>query len=423
MHLDIGAYCSKEIRCTCGRTHFCNLGEVVVENGALRHLPRLMKNYHRILLVADQNTYAACGKQVQEILNGKIADTLIFTCEGYLVPDEQAVAEAEKHLDGIDFIVGVGSGVINDICKYVSFNHRMEYAIVATAPSMDGFASSGAAMIMGGMKITYTTHAPTYIIADVDVVKNAPLDMIRSGYGDIIGKYSSLNDWKLAALINQEHFCPEIYQLVLDVTNEIRRQVKQIVARDDEAIAFLTKALVLIGITLTLLGSTRPGSGSEHHLSHFFEIVGLIHDQPYFLHGTDVAYSTVVTAGMRERIVKLTAPVFTNVSREKRLSEYERIYAGFAKDVLAIQEEARSYEKDRKAQYALLWPEIVHILSECPTSEAIAQMFLDAGYDMTAFEKMYGTKKIHDAQLFGKDLKDRYSVLWLYYALFAGGEV
>ncbi len=418
MHLDISAYCGKKINCTCGRTHFCNLGEVVVEKGALSHLPRLTEKYQRILLVADQNTYAACGQKAQEILGSKIADTLVFTCEGFLVPDEKAVAEVEKHLNGIDFIVGVGSGVINDICKYVTFNHQLQYMIVATAPSMDGFASSGAAMIMGGMKITYTTHAPTYIVADVDVIKNAPLDMIRSGYGDIIGKYSSLNDWKLATLINREHFCPDIYKLVYEVTEETRRQVKNIVARDDEAIAFLFKALVLIGITLTLLGSTRPGSGSEHHLSHFFEIVGLIHDQPYFLHGTDVAYSTVVTAGMREKICRLAVPAFTDVPREKRLAAYDRIYGDFAKEVLKIQEEAHSYEKDRNEQYEIVWPEIIHILSECPSAEEITQMFLDAGYDMAAFENLYGKEKIRDAQVYGKDLKDRYSVLWLHYALF-----
>lgn len=418
MHLDIGAYCGKEIHCTCGHTHYCNLGEVVVENGALSHLPRLTESYQRILLVADQNTYAACGERVEKILGDKIADTLVFTCEGFLVPDEKAVAEMEKHLENIDFVVGVGSGVINDICKYVTFQHKMQYMIVATAPSMDGFASSGAAMIMGGMKITYTTHAPTYIVADVDVVKNAPIDMIRSGYGDIIGKYSSLNDWKLAAMINHEHFCPDIYNLVYAVTEETRRQVSAIIARDDEAIAFLTKALVLIGVTLTLLGSTRPGSGSEHHFSHFFEIVGLIHDQPYFLHGTDVAYSTVVTAAMRERICKMKEPAFTAVPREMRLAAYDRIYANFAGEVLKLQEDARSYEKDRTEQYRILWPEILHILSACPSAQEIAQMFIAAGYDMGAFERMYGAEKIHDAQVYGKDLKDRYSVLWLHYALF-----
>ena len=273
-------------------------------------------------------------------------------------------------------------------------------------------------MITDGMKVTYSVGLPLAIIADVNVLKDAPMEMIKAGYGDIIGKYSSLNDWKLAALINGEHFCPAIYQLVYDVTDEIRSQVQNIVERDDEAIAFLFKALVLIGVTLTLLGSTRPGSGSEHHLSHFFEIVGLIHDQPYFLHGTDVAYSAVVTAAMRERICALEAPGFVDVPREKRLASYERIYADFAGEVLKIQEDAHSYEKDRAAQYAVLWPEIVHILSKCPTEEEMAQMFIDAGFDMDAFENMYGKEKICDAQVYGKDLKDRYSVLWLHYALF-----
>ena len=419
MELNIGAYIGHKLNCSCGREHFCALDSVTVENGALRKLPEILKDYHSMLLVADENTYAACGQQVRDILGDRVRDVLVYKCDGLLVPDEQAVAVLENALTPeMDYVVGVGSGVINDICKYVTFNRGMKYAIVGTAPSMDGYASSGAAMIMGGMKVTYTTHAPQHIIADVDVLKNAPLDMIRAGYGDIIGKYSSLNDWKLAAMINGEHFCPEIYNLVYAVTEETRRQVKNIVNRDDEAIAFLTKALVLIGVTLTLLGSTRPGSGSEHHLSHFFEIVGLIHDQPYFLHGTDVAYSTIVTAAMRERICQIEKPAFVQVAPEKRLAAYERIYASFAGEVLKIQQEAQSYEKDRTAQYEALWPEILHILSACPPAEEMEQMFIDAGYDMAAFENMYGKEKIRDAQVYGKDLKDRYSVLWLHYALF-----
>ena len=423
MQLDIASYCNREIHCSCGHTHFCPISEVVVENNALQKLPGLLKAYRHIVLVADENTWAACGQQVHELLKDQVESTLIFHRDGLLVPDEEAIAELEKQLTPqTDFVVGVGSGVINDICKYVTFQRQMEYAIVATAPSMDGYASSGAAMIIGGMKITYTTRPPQMIIADVDVVKNAPLDMIRSGYGDIIGKYSSLNDWRLSHLINDEYFCQEIHDLVLDVTNTTRDAVAQIVARDDEAIAFLTKALVLIGVTLSLLGSTRPGSGSEHHLSHFFEIVGLIHNQPYFLHGTDVAYSTVVTAGMREKIRALDAPAFHEVTPAQRSEAYRRIYASYAKEVQSLQDEAHSYEKDRSAQYREKWAEIKTILADCPTAKQIADMFIAAGYDMDAFEKLYGKAKIHDAMLYGKDLKDRYSVLWLYYVLFAGAE-
>lgn len=110
---------------------------------------------------------------------------------GVLVPDEAAVAEMEQYITArTDLIVGVGSGVIQDLCKYVNFRHNLPYHIVATAPSMDGYASVGAAMIWKNMKVTFTWHAPEVIIGDVDILKDALMEMIRAGYGDILGKYS-----------------------------------------------------------------------------------------------------------------------------------------------------------------------------------------------------------------------------------------
>ena len=93
-------------------------------------------------------------------------------------------------------IIGIGLGVIQDLCKYVSYNAKLPYFIVATAPSMDGYALKGAAMIMGNMKVTYNAHVPEAIIADTEILKDAPMDIIRSGYGDILGKFSCLNAWR-----------------------------------------------------------------------------------------------------------------------------------------------------------------------------------------------------------------------------------
>ena len=423
MKLDISKYIGREIKCSCGRTHFCPIESAVIEKGALDRLPELLDKWSRIFVVADENTFAVCGEQVCALLGDRVAGKLIYHREGLLVPDERAVDELKAALpENADFVLGVGSGVINDICKYVTFEKGMDCGIVGTAPSMDGYASSGAAMIMGGMKVTYTTHPPRVIVADVDVVKNAPMDMIRAGYGDIVGKYSSLNDWKLSQLINGEYLCPEVYDLVLQVTNEVRDSVSRIVAREDEAIELLTKALALIGVTLSLLGTTRPGSGSEHHLSHFFEIVGLVRSEPYFIHGTDVAYSTIVTAGLREAVRALEEPEFHPESEAARLAAWERIYGPVAGEVRELQRKAGSYERNLEPVYREKWPEIRAILNECPTAEACREMFRAAGYRLEAFEEMYGAQKIHDAVLYGKDLKDRYSVLWLYYALFAGKE-
>ena len=419
--MEIQNLLNRDVVCSCGRVHRCDIATLAIGIGALDALASAVENYHNVLLVADGNTYPLCGERVRAILGEKLDGVCLFEGHGLLVPDERSVCRVEACLTGeTDLVLGIGSGVINDLCKYVSFYHGIKSGIVATAPSMDGYASSGAAMIIGGMKVTYTTHAPDMIIGDTDILKNAPIDMIRSGYGDIIGKYSSLNDWRLANLIRGEHLCRPIYDLVMETTDDIRDSVDGIVAREPWAIEKLMRALVLIGMTLTLVETTRPGSGSEHHLSHFFEIVGLVHGQRHLPHGTDVAYNTILTAGMREQICRLEEPLFCEEGEEARVDAWNRIYASVADEVAQLQAEAGSYTADLTPVYKEKWEEIKRILGECPTAAECNRMMEAAGLHFAECVSLYGYVKIRDAMLYGKDLKNRYSVLWLYYALFSG---
>ena len=412
---------NRDIHCSCGKTHRCDIACVEIGKDALRALPGAIATYRSVLLVADGNTYPLCGDRVKTMLGNRLADVCMFDTTDPLIPDEAAIAVLRSHLtEQTDLVLGIGSGVINDLCKYVSFYHGIKSGIIATAPSMDGYASSGAAMILGGMKVTDTTHAPAIIIGDTDLLKSAPLHMIRSGYGDIIGKYSSLCDWELAHLVCGEHFCQPIYDLVMETTNGIRDSVAAIVAREDAAIESLMRALVLIGMTLTLVETTRPGSGSEHHLSHFFEIAGLVHHEKHLAHGTDVAYNTILTAGMREQICRLDAPIFCEESEAVRLAAWKRIYRQVAEEVEQLQRDARSYETDLKPIYTEKWEAIKEILFKCPTAAQINAMMEAAGLYFAECERTYGSEKIRDAMLYGKDLKNRYSVLWLYYSLFSG---
>lgn len=421
MTINLSDYCNHRIPCSCGREHFCPISDIIISPGALASLPEILSGYCRIFLTADSNTWRACGERVFSLLGDACAGCYIFECEGALVPDENAIQTLDSRLtDDTDLILGVGSGVINDLCKYTAWKRGLQSAIVATAPSMDGYASSGAAMIIGGMKVTYTAQPPKFIIADIDIVKNAPMDMIRAGYGDIIGKYSSLNDWQLSHLLRGEYFCPEIHDLVLRTTDEIRDLAPRIAAREDFAIEQLTRALVLIGITLSLVETTRPGSGSEHHLSHFFEIVGLIRHEKHFPHGTDVAYNTILTAGMRERICRMEHPVFCQESAEKREAAWNRIYGPAAEEVRTLQKESGSYDCDLTSVYAENWEKIREILQKCPSAAECDRMMREVGLSFPECERLYGREKIRDAMLYGKDLKNRYSVLWLYYALFSG---
>ena len=291
--------------CSCGRAHVCPIDSIVIGKNACDSLAELCADYNNILLVADNNTYTVGGERVMAKIGHKISDTLVFDKgDSVLVPDERALSAIEARLtDKTELIIGIGSGVINDLCKHVSFNAGLRYYIVATAPSMDGYASKGAALILDGMKVTTNADVPKAIIGDVELLGSAPMDMIRAGYGDIIGKYSCLNDWKLAHLVNGEYLCRE----VLDATyEEVEKTVKLadgLLKRDEDAVAALMQALVAVGILMAYVGNSRPASGSEHHFSHYFEIVGIVRGEDYLPHGIDVCYSAIETAKIRERLI------------------------------------------------------------------------------------------------------------------------
>jgi len=409
----------KEKVCACGKTHTCAIRHIVIKQGANKELGALLGDYQNVLLVADTNTYAACGEVIKAQIGQRLEGEHVFVREGLVIPNEEACAEVfAKITEKTDLIVGVGSGVIQDICKYVSFERKLPYYIVATAPSMDGYASVGAAMIMGGMKVTYSAHVPEVIIGDIDVLKDAPMEMIQSGYGDILGKYSCLNDWKLARVIRDEYFCPTVYDLTMDMVVKTRDLGERLLARDPQAIETLMEAIVGVGVAMALVGNSRPASGSEHHLSHFFEIVGILNDEPYFMHGTDVVYSSIYTQRIREQILALDAPAAHKaMSREKWEENIRRIYGKIADSVIALQEKMGWYREDRSAVHAEKWQEIRKVLLEAPSSEQMTKYVESIGLDAAQFEAMYGKEKIADALKFGKDLKDRYSVLWLYYDL------
>lgn len=409
------------IDCACGRHHRCDIRYIAIGSNAIDRLGDMVKEYNRILLVADENTYAAAGEKTENALTEKKLNKVIFSGKTVLIPNENAIERVMQNIDGVELIIGIGSGVIQDLCKYVSHTTGIPYYIVATAPSMDGYASTGAAMILGGMKVTVSAGVPAAIIADTQVLKNAPMDMIRAGYGDIVGKYSALNDWRLSQIVNDEYFCQNIYDLTMDMVHKTLQLADGLLKREEESVKVLMEALVIVGIAMSFAGSSRPASGSEHHLSHFFEITGIVNDEEYFPHGIDVAYSTVVTAELREKLLSNPWPDKQyRLSRENYVAQIDRIYGPVAQGCIALQDKVGLYEKDMLSVYKAKETEIREVLSEMPKAEEIKEMLAAVKLDMNAFYKLYSGSKICDAISYAKELKDRYTVLWMYYDMFGG---
>ena len=416
--MDIKTMLLGKADCACKREHTCDVRYVEIGDGVLDRLTEICEPYSHITLVADENTYPLCGDRVCALLGKKITSKMIFG-KAIVVPNEKSIASIEEKMTAdTDLLLGIGSGVINDLCKHVSYIHNMRYVIVATAPSMDGYASVGAALTLNDMKVTLNARVPFAIVAESKILSTAPVDMLRSGYGDIVGKYSCLNDWKLAHLLLDEYFCQDVYDTVMQVVKNTEATASAVLARDPQAIGNLMEGLVIVGIMMSYVGNSRPASGSEHHLSHFFEITGLLDNRPYYLHGIDVLYSAAVTAALRKKLraAKLPFAPF-KLDRAAWEADIRRIYTQAADGVIELQDKVGLYNKLDTKHFIDKWNEICAILDEAPDAKTMEGFVESIGLDMKEFYKFYGENTVDNAIRYAKDLKDRYSVLWICFAL------
>ena len=405
--------------CSCGREHSCDIADVKIGHGVINEIGALCEGYEKILLVSDENTYKY-AKAVESILFSKIEKSIVLKAQkDVVIPNEEKIEELENALSReTELIIGVGSGVINDLCKHVSFKRGLPYYIAATAPSMDGYASVGAALILGEMKVTLNARPPKAIIADTEILKCAPIDMLRAGYGDIVGKFSCLNDWRLGALVNGEYFCQRVYDLTFECVERVKNLAEGIQNRDENSIELLTEALITVGVAMSYVKNSRTASGSEHHLSHFFEITGILDGKPYFAHGIDVIFSAVCVQKLREEIIKSEKPNAFKLPNEAEYEgEIKRIYKSASDGVIELQKKTGFYTDVNIGTYTDNWDKIKSLLSETPSYSEMLGYVRKIGLDINDFEALYGKEKIKDATFFAKDLKDRYTVLWLYFYL------
>lgn len=301
-----------ERKCTCVMgAHRAPLEKLIIEEEAIKRLPELLSLYNRIYLVCDEITYAVLGERAAEILikSGKAVHTHIL--KGEVLPNEQSIGDVLIHMcdpaensdifeysPKPDFILGVGSGVINDVCRLVSYRVGLPYGIAATAPSMDGYASAGSPILFDGTKATIKCTTPKYIIADLTVIKEAPFDMLLSGIGDMFGKYTGLLDWELARDYNGEYYCEEIANEVLEATNKCLENGYELEQRTSRCMKSIMEGFMVTGLGMAFTGNSRPASGSEHIIAHAWELKSVENKEQPKLHGLEVCEATQLVAEM-----------------------------------------------------------------------------------------------------------------------------
>ena len=290
-----------EFQCSCGRLHKIEMKHIYVGEGVHAKIVDIVKEISpkEILIISDKNTYKALGKNVEDKIKEvgyNFKNIILSTGEGDLVPDERTIGRLLVEVnDETELLVAVGSGSINDVSRIVSARTKIPYVIVGTAPSMDGYASTVSPLIIDGTKLTYPGIHPYAILADSNIMKNAPFEMICAGFGDILGKYTALSDWMLSHKINDEYFCHTTEKLVREAMDKCFESIEGAVNRDPKAIEYIAEALILSGVAMTLTGNSRPASGAEHHLSHYWEIDKLSKKLEHPLHGNSVGVGTIIS--------------------------------------------------------------------------------------------------------------------------------
>lgn len=376
-------------------------------------------------LIADATTWALAGPQLaNQLRNADIPHALHVLDSARPAPTMEAVEALRSALDGSTAALALGAGTINDLVKMAAHRAGIPYAAVATAPSMNGYTSAIAALLEDGVKTTQPCTPPVAVLADIDLLADAPHRMIAAGFGDLISKPVSQADWLLAHHLAGAPYSPQAAQLIDASAELLDGMAAQLPQRAPEAIGRLTGSLLLSGLSMAVAGTSAPSSGGEHLISHYFDMTHYAFGQPNDLHGCQVGVATATTAALYEKLLALhpahidrTARMAAHVPWTTYRHTVEAHFAGLAPAVLPHAEQgyASLAALDERLQHLQThWDDIVTALAATlrPAADIVADLTA-AGAPTTFAELGVAPERARCALRHGKDIRARYTILHL----------
>ncbi len=275
-----------------------------IENGIIYNVVDILlskfNEIKKVLLVSDDYIYKTYGNIVHKKLDENNIESKLILIQNSDFTVAQSIGEQALELD-VDSIIGIGGGKVQDVCKFASFVSKKNLFSVPTTLANDGLCSPIAVLKMkNGFTKSIGTKLPLALFIDIDIIKDAPIELIKAGIGDILSNYTAIYDWKIAEKNKKEDvndFAIEISDIAFNVINNI--SICNI--KDDVFLKQLAEAIVLSGIAMHIAGTSRPCSGSEHLFSHTIDRLYKKNN----LHGLQVALGSVVAAYLQNRDYKV----------------------------------------------------------------------------------------------------------------------
>ena len=268
--------------------------EVIVGKGTLNRVPEVVKRLGlkgKALVIAGSKSYDIAGKTVCSLLEQAELQVDILQIKTMAIKDMITIEERIE-ASKPQVLLGVGGGTIIDAAKISSCTQNIPFISIPTTVSHDGIASPLASIKGSDKPYSILAQAPLAIIADTDIISQAPWRFVVSGCGDVVAKFTAVKDWKLAHLENNEYYGEYAASLALMSAKLVIENAELIVYRQDEGLRVLLEALISCGVAMSIAGSSRPCSGSEHLFSHALDMVNSHHA----MHGEQCGVGSILTA-------------------------------------------------------------------------------------------------------------------------------
>ena len=366
--------CEKYVgKCVCGREHTLETKKVVVEYNALANFEQYMEDVglagKRRAVVYDTMVY-----QLTEGKHVKADQEIVLEAKG-LRAEDTLIEEMMKQLDDPEVIVAFGAGTIMDFGRYPAYKLGIPFVAIPTLASSDGFTANICSAILNGQKKSTPMCAPILVVADLDIIKGAPARLVASGINDILAKYISLTDWRIAHLVADEYYCPMVAELAEHALMLMREAADKYAATgvaDHEA---MTMAQMESGLTMQLLNHSRAASGAEHLMAHLVELHPPRFEKAEGIHGECVGVGTFECIKVYHELAKKTpkAKPFQPLTEEWVREKFgERLMPGIMKenenDVLA------TFPSQNIVDH---WDEIRELIAKIPPVEEMEKLYSD----------------------------------------------
>jgi glycerol-1-phosphate dehydrogenase [NAD(P)+] len=411
----LGRFGGEGRACACGSLHSLRLQDALIGEGALEEsADRVSGGPHRSLWVlSDGNTEAAAGARWKGLVRGKRIASRVLPAQPRPVPTEELAAELSREVRAVapDLVVAVGSGVVCDLGKVVSRQTGIPNWALATAVSVDAYASGNAPIRVKGYHTPVPATPSEVVICDLRVLAEAPRLMLLAGLGDLLAKYLAHIDWLISHHVTGELFCGTLSEMAVGAARAAIRAIAENRAGGPSGMPALADAVVVSGLCMQAQGGSRPAAAAEHTIAHFWEMADAVTVAEHNLHGLLVGTaSRSVLRGYSAALPRLRTAAFDPRLRREALvaaPAVPQLPAGMARFRATIDEVAaarapaalaaerlRAWQRHREEILERVGPVLADLAAAVETLERLGFPFGAAELGIAEPWRSYGVRYV-----------------------------